>query len=302
MIQTNCVNNKKRNISKSSWDFRYKFATRLRCAREHQKLTQSDVAGKLDITLQAYQNFESLSESNNREPKLEMVYKLSSILDCDIAYLMGENDDNIFRKDIANASEVTGLTNENIEKLNSLDNDNIEMLNILIGHNSFEGLLSSCWTFLHSHYDELTIMSGQYSAICKKTLVEASTIHKYASVNIFDLLLHDLYTSRTKDAKTKYEYTLIMEMVENIIKDIFKPQNQKWVVGYAEDYEAIQANLAEVCPESIYSSISFDELKKQLLQTPISTMNEIYDLYNSVIPNTKEDFISFWTSKLQNET
>ncbi len=59
----------------------------------------------------------SVSESNMRVPNLEIVNELSKILDCDITYLTGENEEKGFRKDTKHASIVTGLDYDAVEIL-----------------------------------------------------------------------------------------------------------------------------------------------------------------------------------------
>lgn len=120
MAQTNKV--EKRNTSKCSSEFSFIFASRLKTAREHQNLTQEEVAEKLDIVWQTYQHYESLSETNVRVPNLETVDKLSKILDCDITYLTGENKEEEFKRDTQHAAETTGLQYETIEILEQIKN------------------------------------------------------------------------------------------------------------------------------------------------------------------------------------
>ena len=115
MIRTNKVD--ERNSSKCSYEFSYTFASRLKEVREYRKLKQEEVAEKLEINPRTYQHYESLSESNMRVPNLEIVNELSKILDCDITYLTGENEEKEFRKDTKHASIVTGLDYDTVEIL-----------------------------------------------------------------------------------------------------------------------------------------------------------------------------------------
>lgn len=123
MPRTNKVyEGNERNSSKCSYKFSYIFASRLKEAREYRKLTQEEVADKLEISARTYQHYESLSESNIRVPNFEIVNELSKILDCDITYLTRENKDNEFKKDTQHASEITGLKYETIEILEKIKN------------------------------------------------------------------------------------------------------------------------------------------------------------------------------------
>lgn len=58
--------------------------------------------------------------SNNQLPKIEILIKLCSLLDCDIDYFITEQTD--FRKNLAAAAETTGLQYETIEVLEKIKN------------------------------------------------------------------------------------------------------------------------------------------------------------------------------------
>lgn len=115
---------RKRNTSKCSSDFAFIFATRLKTAREYAELSQDAIAEKLGIDCRTYQKYESLSENNNVVPNLEKVVELSLILNCDITYLTGENNENEFRRNTAAASKITGLNYKTIEVLETIKNSN----------------------------------------------------------------------------------------------------------------------------------------------------------------------------------
>lgn len=63
------------------------------------------------------------SHSSNQLPKIEILIKLCSLLDCDIDYFITEQTD--FRKDLAAAAETTGLQYETIEVLEKIKNSKI---------------------------------------------------------------------------------------------------------------------------------------------------------------------------------
>ena len=113
IIRTNEVSNK----SKCGEKFSYTFATRLRKARKHLNLTQEEVAELIGVQPRTYQHYEALSISNIRVPNFEIINKLSKVLDCDLSYFTGENDEDVYKKEIANAAEVAGVKYETIETL-----------------------------------------------------------------------------------------------------------------------------------------------------------------------------------------
>ena len=159
MTQTNKVD--KRNTSKCSNKFSFIFASRLKTAREHQNLTQEEVAEKLDIVWQTYQHYESLSKTNVRVPNLETVDKLSKILDCDITYLTGENEENEFRKNTQHASETTGLDYDTIDKIETYSPEVKQLIDKLVLHTNKDNLLKLLNAILayslHSHHAHIKI-------------------------------------------------------------------------------------------------------------------------------------------------
>ncbi len=65
-------------------------ANKLRYFRKAKKLTQKDVADHLNITPQAYQRYES--QTNTNEPNLENLKKLSVIFDINLGELINEKE------------------------------------------------------------------------------------------------------------------------------------------------------------------------------------------------------------------
>ncbi|WP_204255618.1 MULTISPECIES: helix-turn-helix domain-containing protein [unclassified Mammaliicoccus] len=65
-------------------------ATKLRYFRKAKKLTQKDVADHLNITPQAYQRYES--QTNTNEPNLENLKKLSVLFDINLGELINEKE------------------------------------------------------------------------------------------------------------------------------------------------------------------------------------------------------------------
>ncbi len=129
------------NFSKCSYEFSYIFASRLKEAREYKELTQEEVADKLKISPRTYQHYESLSETNVRVPNLEIVSKLAKILDCDITYLTGENDEDVYEKDLASAAIEIGLKYTSTEKIKNYSHETKDLLDRMIMHLDGDNLL-----------------------------------------------------------------------------------------------------------------------------------------------------------------
>lgn len=147
-----------------SQSFSNTFAKRLRNIRTYRGITQEDMAEKLNIERRTYQNFEADNSTTLRTPNLELVCKISQILDCDITYLTGENKEKEYRKNLFSAAEVTGLEYKTIEILEALKNTtkrNLEeyldkcilfLLDFLIQHIGGRYLLWNMFQYLFKKY------------------------------------------------------------------------------------------------------------------------------------------------------
>lgn len=218
MTQTNKVN--KRNTSKCSNEFSFIFASRLKTAREHQNLTQEEVAEKLDIVWQTYQHYESLSKTNARVPNLETVAKLSKILDCDITYLTGENEENEFKKNTQHASETTGLDYNTIDKIEAYSPKVKQLIDRLVLHTNKDNLLkllNAILTYsLHSHhaYVKIDVPGADISETnnIEEKLVNYSPTNplndiskkmlKYSVTSSLDEILTDTYNDYIDDGNS----------------------------------------------------------------------------------------------------
>ncbi len=90
---------------------------KLKEIRKRKKLTQSEVAKHLEITQQAYANY----ENGKREPNFNSLTKLANFFDVSIDYLLDETDD-------PTAPNKTALSNfestkKLLEELSKIDID-----------------------------------------------------------------------------------------------------------------------------------------------------------------------------------
>jgi transcriptional regulator with XRE-family HTH domain len=73
------------------------FTQRLKESRKNKKLTQSEVAKKLEIATSTYSNY----EQGTRFPDKETLIKLSKFYEVSIDYLLGETDNKLSEDNIA---------------------------------------------------------------------------------------------------------------------------------------------------------------------------------------------------------
>lgn len=156
MARTNC-----------SSEFMNTFAKRLKTVRTYREITQASMAEKLKIDTRTYQNYEADNTSNLRVPNLEIVREMADILDCDISYLTGDNNENEFKKDTLYASDTTGLEYKTIEILETIkntpkrdltnyyDKNILFLLNFLIQHVGGRYILWNMFQYFFKSYNNV---------------------------------------------------------------------------------------------------------------------------------------------------
>ena len=87
--------------------------TRLKKLREEKKLKQEELANILSVSASSI----GMYERNLREPDDDLKLKISKYFNCSIDYLVGKTDIRNYEEDKANDVDLTGLDNEDIEKI-----------------------------------------------------------------------------------------------------------------------------------------------------------------------------------------
>lgn len=64
------------------------FGKRLRECRKQRKMTQQDMADRLNLALRSYQRY----EAEDFQPSLEILIAIADTLDASIDYLLGRDD------------------------------------------------------------------------------------------------------------------------------------------------------------------------------------------------------------------
>lgn len=139
-----------------SFNFSNNFAKRLRTVRTYRGMTQKEIAELLGIETRTYQNFEADNSTTLRVPDFEIVCKISKLLNCDITYLAGENQENEFKKDTQHASETTGLEYNTVNRIEAYSPEVKQLIDRLVLHKNKDNLLkllNAILTYsLHSHH------------------------------------------------------------------------------------------------------------------------------------------------------
>ena len=253
---------KKRNTSKCSPAFTTKFAYRLKSARENISKTQEEVAEEMRIECRTYQHYESATESNGRVPNLETVSNLSHILKCDITYLTGENEEDIFQKDTKNASEETELNYKTIEKIKKYPSEVKQLIDRLVLHTNGDNLLKLLNAVhaysLESHnaYIKIDVPGADRFETydIEEKLVNASPSNplkdiskkmlKYSVSSTLDEILTDTYNDYIKDGNLLLRKRLEKEGAREkaAVKRVFEQKEAGIQLTTPEDFRLYYGN------------------------------------------------------------
>lgn len=315
--------------SRCSDNFSEIFAERLRKARDHKKITQEEIAEKLNISSRTYQHYEAFSESNVRVPNLEIVQKLSKILDCDITYLTGENNENEFRKDISNAASITGLDYETIEILEkskdiakSQEGDKkyfnkiiIFVINFLVKNIRCRQLVYYLFFYWFKDYNNVVFDNGGGSntiVLEDKSLIEDRNLSIYVSdisENVFYSWIMQAIT-RIKDSEdtqnidtSSCDYVPTKESIEDEIKTIDeqiehkKHNNYKEYNPYTPEYALKirhyeDTNIWADFPnlaEKVTERVRFDICNEKIITDLIDRKEYLIEKKNKLYPVNKKN-------------
>lgn len=242
MSRTNTVTNKKGNKSKCSDEFSNIFAERLKRVREKRGMTQEQLAEKLGITPRALQSYESAHTVNKRVPNLEIVSQIADILECDITYLTGENDPEVLKVKIGSASEITGLSVDNIERLEKLKPAELYALNQMLVYFPH---------FLRSLVESISLMNHNghiviYSDNAHDTSEIEQRLNNYNAKKMFQ---YDLQNQMTDIIESIYE--------DEYFRDIAIKEFHEYVERIYKNSEQSILNMAENEPSK---NISIQEM------------------------------------------
>lgn len=126
--------------------------------RKSRKMTQQEVAKKIDVTDKTYRSWENGEYKNNKltfpKPDLDSVIKLAELYNCSIDYLLGRSKCTSIENHYI--EQYTGLCNDSIEVLHELnisnsinDKNGIVTLNYLLTKINISILLNSITIYFH---------------------------------------------------------------------------------------------------------------------------------------------------------
>lgn len=173
-------------------NYKENFAERLVLLRESAGITQQQLADELGITRQSL----SLYEKAERTINIDLLAKISDYFNVPTDYLMGRTEAKSLIGDIANACNVTGLSEEAVKKLNKYSKDERKNLNRLI----------TSYKFL----DALNVLEKY----CELEKIERKNREKSYKINSNgNIILEspDLDAELTEEEKAKLDAQILLE-------------------------------------------------------------------------------------------
>lgn len=234
---------------------------------------KNDYCEQASIDRTKFENRFSSWRYKNVLPEIENLIIICNVLDCDMDYFLTTQEK--LKKDIAHASETTGLKYETIELLEKIKKNSIKTYTIdeLLNHKDFEKLIQYIWEYTHSQNNEIIIHdivgekpSESYVGDKQKELM------KYRVSEIFGSILDDIYTFYQEEALRKKINAILSEMRNNIESCIQGKDNKftrkgllKMVTSYLTKVRKLRPDygLCKFSPEEIIDN--FDNLKEKYL-------------------------------------
>lgn len=189
-MKVNIVGNKIHNFSKG-----------LKRARKGKNWTQSDLAEKMDVSLETVRNW----EQGRNPPSGDKLLKLCDLFDCDMDYLFYRID--CKTHDIKYIHEQTGLSVEAIERLESSQKEERcnywpIYLSKIIESPEFDQMMSEIAIFMtHNKMEARFLMQGKpFLAIDE---IDFETAQLWKASNTFSRILETLgQAQRMKEVKS----------------------------------------------------------------------------------------------------
>ena len=188
------------------------FGKRLLELRDERNETQEQLAKAVNITRQSLSRY----EANERTPNIELIYNIAKHYEVSADYLLGLSEVKSLDNRVQAACEVTGLSEEAIEKLNNCYNNKVtpeftETISDIISCDSFFEMIEELW-----RYGE-TLLQTEYIENVSETIQEISNNREYSIelresfmkrfANVFDLPANKIYcdSSYRKECNKSYE-------------------------------------------------------------------------------------------------
>ena len=179
----------------------HSFSKGLKRARKGKNWTQSDLAEKMDVSLETVRNW----EQGRNPPSGDKLLKLCDLFDCDMDYLFYRID--CKTHDIKFIHEQTGLSMEAIEKIESFQKEERcnhwpIYLSQMIESPEFDQMMSEIAIFMtHNKIEARFLMQGKpFLAIDE---IDFETAQLWKASNTFSRILETLgQVQRMKEVKS----------------------------------------------------------------------------------------------------
>ncbi len=179
------------------------FGTILKNAIKESNFTQEKFADEIGISISALKTY----MNGTRIPDIEILDRMCSALECDYDYLMGKIDKP--KKDIADISEVTGLSYVVVNKLNWYKENNdiyLDLLNFLIENRHTSNLMYLIYEYITTEPESFITSSGDsVESVKVSTSTKDYVRYSKLDVNVLQQLLLMEITQLLTKAKLEYQ-------------------------------------------------------------------------------------------------
>ena len=206
---------------------------RIQTARKAKKLTQKQLADQLGVVSGTVQQY----ELGKRQPRIEQLQRIASVLGVSVEYLMGSTYVQSIDPDLRMICEYTGLSEDAISYLHKLASfhesydSRKEVLSSLLERKSFDMMLALCCQYVNlmksephlryqttAEYDAMSKALKQHGFVISLPDEQANALFCERITNLLRTLLDDI--ARPNDI-----YMNIDDFLDNKAKAAFDAAN-----------------------------------------------------------------------------
>lgn len=238
------------------------FIERFKRLLKEKKYTYEKFSDKMEYSVEAVKSW--MRKKGNNFPNMSTLVRISELLDCDVSYLLGEQQ---CRKiESQRLTDLIGVSEAAADKLLN-GNIPVNLFSQLIESDYFEELLWKSQQYCYSQHASLQLNDTSELIADKK--VDAKSVLKYGTTDLFGKILEEIYSKN----ETATEYAVETRVLKELFKMIDSYCSYDWKTL---SKEKVISQISECI--KILSSDAFNPLKKMKPEDFFNNYKTIADI------------------------
>lgn len=200
------------------------FIERFKRLLKEKKYTYEKFSEEMGYSVEAIKSW--MRKKGNNFPNMSTLVRISELLDCDVSYLLGEQQCRRIKSQ--RLTDLIGVSEAAADKLLN-GNIPVNLFSQLIESDYFEKLLWKSQQYCYSQYADLQL--NDISELIADKKVDAKSVLKYGVTDLFGKILEEIYSKN----ETVSEYAVDMKLLTALFKYINSYYSYKWTTISKED-------------------------------------------------------------------